>query len=50
MDYEKPQLNDLGTLVDMTEATGTIGFEDGSGKNITAHVGGLAGVSVTLLP
>jgi len=50
MDYVKPQLNDLGTLVDMTEAGGSIGFEDGAAKHITVNVGGLAGLSVTLLP
>ena len=50
MSYEKPQVSDYGDLVALTAAGGTVGFEDGSGKNVRAGVDGVGGVSVALLP
>ena len=50
MDYVKPELQDMGTLVELTEAGGTVGFEDGGGKHIDVNVVGAVGVSIVLLP
>jgi hypothetical protein len=44
--YEKPVIVDYGDLVELTEATGLIGAEDGSGKRVHA----LVEVSLAVLP
>ena len=50
MSYEQPQISDYGDIVALTAAVGTVGFEDGSGKDIRAGIDGLGSVSVALLP
>lgn len=48
--YERPDLVDLGTLRDLTQALGSIGTEDGTGKTVQAGLDGVAEVSVGVLP
>ncbi|WP_205696438.1 lasso RiPP family leader peptide-containing protein [Conexibacter sp. SYSU D00693] len=50
MDYETPEVKDLGTLAELTQGAGSLGFEDGSGKTITAVVDELIGISIGILP
>jgi hypothetical protein len=50
VEYEKPEVVDFGDLLELTAAQGSIGTEDGAGKTIQAGVGGLAAVSLGLLP
>ena len=35
--YERPEIVDYGTLVELTEATGATGAEDGGNKNSVHH-------------
>lgn len=48
--YEKPEVVDFGSLVELTAASGVVGSEDGVGKTVQAGVGGLGSVSLGLLP
>lgn len=48
--YEKPEVVDFGSLVELTAAAGSIGSEDGVGKTIQAGIGGLGSASIGLLP
>jgi hypothetical protein len=35
--YEKPEIIDYGTLIDLTEASGASGTEDGGSKDSVHH-------------
>lgn len=35
--YEAPQVEDLGTLAELTQATGFVGAEDGGSKLLIHH-------------
>ncbi len=35
--YEKPQVSDFGTILELTSATGFIGPEDGGSKALIHH-------------
>lgn len=48
--YVEPAVADLGSLVELTMATGVAGVEDGTGKTIQADVPGVGSVSVGVLP
>jgi hypothetical protein len=36
-EYEKPEITDYGTLVELTQASGAQGAEDGGSKNTVHH-------------
>lgn len=50
MSYEKPTVVDYGDLVDLTQATGQIGAEDGVGKTIQVSAQPVAELSIGVLP
>lgn len=48
--YDSPTIKDLGTLEQLTQASGQIGSEDGVGKTVQGNVIGVGDVSVGVLP
>jgi hypothetical protein len=50
MTYTQPVLTDLGSLVTLTQAAGSAGAEDGTGKTVVVGLGDIGEVSVGLLP
>jgi hypothetical protein len=50
MNYVAPKITDHGDLLELTQAAGAIGTEDGAGKSITVDVDPIAQLTLQILP
>jgi hypothetical protein len=48
--YDSPEISDLGTLLELTLASGVLGSEDGTGKTVQGGVDDVVEVSIGVLP
>jgi hypothetical protein len=50
MNYVAPKITDHGDLLELTQAAGALGTEDGAGKAVTVDIDPIAQLTLQILP